>query len=172
MNTSNIPNNDPSKVSTIPRWTVPIYWTVGLLIVHNVIPWGISLLSTRYGWVEARPGIWNLLALILVVTGLAIIIWTMILHFARAPERVEMERTPKYLLIQGPYRFSRNPMYLGELVLWFGWALFYGSVAVLIGFLLILVMMNFRAVPREERDLEARFGDSYLEYKKRVPRWL
>ena len=82
-----------------------------------------------------------------------------------------MERTPKYLLVQGPYRFSRNPMYLGELVLWLGWALFYGSVAILIGFLLMWVMMNFRAVPREERDLEARFGESYLEYKDNVPRW-
>ncbi len=171
MNTPQVPNNDQSKVSTIPRWTVPIYWVIGLLIAHNIIPWGISLLSTRYGWVAARPGIWNLLALILVVAGLASIIWTMVLHFARTPEKVEMERTPKYLLAQGPYGFSRNPMFLGELVLWLGWALFYGSVALLIGFLLMWVMMNFVAVPREERDLEARFGESYLEYKNKVSRW-
>ena len=86
MNTPQVPNNDQSKVSTIPRWTVPIYWVIGLLIAHNMIPWGFSLLSMRYGWVAARPGTWNLLALILVAIGLATIIWTMILHFVRTPE--------------------------------------------------------------------------------------
>jgi protein-S-isoprenylcysteine O-methyltransferase Ste14 len=171
MSTPEDPNSVQYKAGTIPRWTVPIYWTIGFLLVHNVIPWGLSLLSNRYGWVEARPGIWNLVALIPITAGLTIIIWTLALHFVKTPERVEMERTPKYLLLQGPYRFSRNPMFLGELVLWFGWALFYGSVAVFIGFLLLWAIMNYVAVPREERDLEARFGESYLEYKNRVSRW-
>lgn len=171
MSTLNDPNRDQSKVATIPRWTVPIYWAVGLLLVHNMIPWALSLLSTRYGWAEARPGIWNLLALIPIVAGLAIIIWTMVMHFVKTPERVEMVRIPKYLLVQGPYKFSRNPMFLGELVLWFGWAIFYGSTAVFIGFFLLWVLMNYVAVPREERDLEARFGESYLEYKNSVSRW-
>ena len=63
-------------------------------------------------------------------------------------------------------------MYLFELVLWFGWALFYGSLAVFIGFLLWWIMLNFYAIPYEERDLEARFGEAYRAYKARVPRWL
>lgn len=172
MNTTESSNKEMPKRASIPRRTLPIYWAVGLVLVHNVIPWGISLLSTRYGWVEARPGIWNLLGLIPTATGLAIVIWTMAMHLARAPERVEMERTPKYLLAQGPYRFSRNPMFLGELVLWLGWALFYGSIAVFIGLLLLWAAMNFMAVPREERGLEARFGEAYREYKSKVPRWL
>lgn len=53
-----------------------------------------------------------------------------------------------------------------------GWALFYGSIAVLAVFLLIAVAMNFVAVPREERNLEARFGETYRQYKSEVPRWL
>ncbi len=74
--------------------------------------------------------------------------------------------------MQGPYQFSRNPMYLGELVLWLGWVFFFGSVAVLIAFLLLVVLLNFQVVPREERELEAKFGDTYIRYKKRVPRWI
>ncbi len=80
---------------------------------------------------------WNLLSLIPVVAGIACILWTMVLHFVRTSQRVELERTPRYLLIQGPYTFARNPMYAAELVLWLGWALFFGSVAVFIGFLLL-----------------------------------
>jgi protein-S-isoprenylcysteine O-methyltransferase Ste14 len=63
-------------------------------------------------------------------------------------------------------------MYLAELVLWLGWALFYGSVAVFIGCVVLWMMMNFIRVPREEQELEARFGEAYREYKRRVPRWL
>jgi protein-S-isoprenylcysteine O-methyltransferase Ste14 len=84
---------------------------------------------------------------------------------------VEWERTPKYLLRRGPYTFTRNPKYLSELMLWLGWGL-YGSLAVLIGCLLLGVLMDFRAVPREERALEARFGEAYRSYKRQVPRWL
>ena len=63
-------------------------------------------------------------------------------------------------------------MYHSELVVWFGWALFYGSLAVLIGLLLWLSMFHFVIVPHEERDLEVRFGEAYRAYKARVPRWL
>ena len=138
MNALEVPDDQSSKGVSLPRWMVPIFWMVGLLIVVGI-------------------------------TG---VVWTMALHFVRAPARVEWERTPGYLLIRGPYHFTRNPMYLAELALWLGWALFYGSFAVFIGFLLLCVMMNFIAVPREERALEARFGEAFREYKHSVPRWL
>jgi protein-S-isoprenylcysteine O-methyltransferase Ste14 len=63
-------------------------------------------------------------------------------------------------------------MYLSELLLLLGWALFYGSLAVLIGFLVAAVAFQFLAVPLEERALEGRFGEAYREYKSKVPRWL
>ncbi len=160
----------------MPRWmalsVALFFWVVGVPLVHGVLPWAISLLTPRYGWVEGRPGIWNLLGLIPVVFGTACLIWIMVLHFAQTPERVEIERTPQYLLKRGPYAFTRNPMYLAELALWLGWALLYGSVAAFIAFLVMWPMMNFIAVPREERALEVRFGETYRQYRNRVPRWL
>ena len=96
----------------------------------------------------------------------------MALHYVQTPQRVELERTPRYLLIQGPYAFVRNPMYLAELILWLGWASFYGSVAVLAAFVLFWAVLTFGVVPGEERALEARFGAAYLEYTRAVPRWL
>lgn len=172
MDTPDIPNKEQSKRVRLPHWISPIFLTVLFLLVHVAAPWGLSLLSARHGWVDGRPGTWNLLALILVVAGIACTLWMMALHFLASPGSF-LELTPtQKLLTPGPYAFSRNPMYLFELAFWFGWALFYGSIAVLIGFLLWFAMFNFVIVPFEERDLEARFGEAYRAYKARVPRWL
>ncbi len=172
MSTPEVPSSKQPKRARLPHWITPIYLTALFLLVHVAAPWGLSLLSTRHGWVDGRPGQWNLLALILVVAGIAGTIWMIALHFRASPNSFLEFRPTQRLLTPGPYAFSRNPMYLFELAFWFGWALFYGSIAVLIGFLLWFAMFNFVIVPYEERDLEARFGEAYRQYKKVVPRWL
>ena len=176
MNTPTISDSEDSKRTDIPNWMALLiglfFWIILLPLVHAGIPWLLSSLSRNYGWRDDRPANWNLLGLIPVALATICLIWLMVLHFSRIPKRVRLERTPTYLLILGPYRFSRNPMYLAELMLWFGWAVFYGSIVILVGFLVTGPLMNYRVIPREERDLEARFGDAYREYKKKVPRWL
>ena len=62
-------------------------------------------------------------------------------------------------------------MYIGELALWLGLAVLYGSPAVLAGFAVWVAVMRRLAV-REEVGLEAAFGDRYRRYKARVPRWI
>ncbi len=172
MNTSEVPNKEPSKRVRLPHWLTPIFLTLLFLLVHVAAPWGLSALSTRHGWVNRRPGKWNLLALIPVGTGIACTIWMITLHFRASPVTFLEWKPGQKLLTPGLYAFSRNPMYLFELTFWFGWAFFYGSIPVLVGFLLWLAMFNFVIVPWEERDLEARFGEAYRAYKARVPRWL
>ena len=175
MNTTENPINEQSNKANLPRWMVLIialfFWVILLPLVQAGIPWALSLLMPRYGWVDNRPGIWNLSGLIPIALATICIIWLMILHFSRMPKRVQLERTPRYLLIRGPYKFTRNPMYVAEMALWLGWAVFYGSILILMGFLVAWPVFNFMIVPREERALEARFGETYLEYKKKVPRW-
>ena len=147
------------------------FWLIGIPLFYGVAPWAISLLTPRYGWVAGHPGPWNLIGLIPVLVGSACLIWIMVLHFARAPKRVELEATPSYLLRRGPYALSRHPMYLSELALLFGWSIFYGSLAVLIAFVVGCVFFNLVKIPQEERALKARFGEAYLKYKNKVPRW-
>ena len=175
MNTTENSNQEKSNKAGIPRWTALLvalaFWVIGIPLFYGVGPWGISLLTPRHGWAADRPGLWNLLGLIPVLVGSMCLIWIMLLHFAQAPERVELERTPSYLLRQGPYAFSRHPLYLSELALLFGWSIFYGSVAVLIAFVVACVLLNFVKIPHEEHTLDARFGEAYREYKSRVPRW-
>jgi protein-S-isoprenylcysteine O-methyltransferase Ste14 len=62
-------------------------------------------------------------------------------------------------------------MYAGEVALWLGWAIVYGSIPALIGLAVLGAVVALLA-PREERALEAKFGDVYRQYKARVPRWL
>ena len=141
------------------------------LAVHVALPWAISLITPHYGWVDGRPGVWNVIGLIPVAVGLAMIAWGLSLHFVRGTGVVDWEGTPRHLLVKGPYRFSRNPMYLLELAMWLGWAIFYGSGAVLIAFILWWVFFAVIQIPTEERQLEARFGAIYHQYTNTVPRW-
>lgn len=87
------------------------------------------------------------------------------------PERVPVDWSPAMLMTGGPYAISRHPMYIGELALWLGWAILYGSIPVLIGCAALGAVVA-RLAPREERALEAKFGEVYRRYKARVPRWL
>src|SRR5262249_43646700 len=105
------------------------------------------------------------------IIGIAGFLWAFGLHFAEAPQGVELNITQSFLLTRGPYTFSRNPMYLSELVLMVGWVVFYGSIAVFVAFLVWCAQFNFVNLPMEERALEARYGQIYLDYKNRVPRW-
>lgn len=169
MSTTENPNQgQPKRAKFLPRWLAyPL-----ALIVWDVVPWAISLLTPRYGWVAGRPGIWNLLGLIPVLVGTTGLIWGIALHSAQSSEGIEWELDKSYLLRGGMYAFSRHPMYLSELILLFGWIIFYGSVALLIAFVVSYLFFNYYAVPLEERVLEAHFGEAYLEYKRIVPRWL
>jgi len=166
MSASNIPNNRQPK--RIPRWLAYVLFA----IIWGVVPWAVSLLSPRYGWVAGRPSVWNWLGLIPLVAGIVGSLWTLSLHFAESGEGLDWEADKSYLLMRGPYAFSRHPMYLSELTLLLGWVLLYGSVAVLITFVFWWAAFSFYLVPQEERTIEARFGEAYREYKRRVPRWL
>ena len=157
---------------TISRRTAFILvWAVGVPLGHGVAPWAISRLSTRYGWETGGPGTWNVVGLMPIVFGIAGLIWIMVTAFKQTPGRLELRLVPAFLLTRGPYAFSRNPMYVSELTLWRGWAVFYGRAGVLIG-LVVFFAVLVAGARYEERLLEARFGEAYRAYRSRVPRWL
>ena len=76
------------------------------------------------------------------------------------------------LVTSGLYRYTRNPMYLGLLIILQGWAIYLGALT---PFLLLLafvwVITRMQIVP-EEIILHAKFGQTYSDYQQRVPRWL
>jgi protein-S-isoprenylcysteine O-methyltransferase Ste14 len=176
MSPSGVPKTGPPNGIVIPRWMAILLALFVCLIViplaHGAVPWAISKLTHRYGRVHGSPGFWNLLGLIPVGVATALLIWTLITGIAHAPNAARLGLVPSVLLTDGRYRFTRNPMYVAELALWLGWVLFFGSLAVFLGCMALLLVVNLVLVPREEKTLEAAFGQAYLMYKKRVPRFL
>jgi protein-S-isoprenylcysteine O-methyltransferase Ste14 len=150
-------------------------WLVAIPLAYGLLPWALSLLTRRYGWAGDRPGPWNVPGLAGVAAGAVTLVWLVALALARVhelPPRVSLaERTPPYLFTGGPYRRTRNPMYLAFLAIWLGWAVWYGSPVLLAGLPALWLHVASR-VRHEERDLEVRFGEAYLRYKRTVPRWL
>jgi protein-S-isoprenylcysteine O-methyltransferase Ste14 len=72
----------------------------------------------------------------------------------------------------GPYRFTRNPMYLGMTLAYIGLTFAIGILWALAVLPVVLLIIDRLVIAREERYLEARFGDEYRAYKRRVRRWL
>jgi protein-S-isoprenylcysteine O-methyltransferase Ste14 len=79
---------------------------------------------------------------------------------------------PRRFVAVGPYRFVRNPMYIGGFVMLMGFGLYQRSLAILLFAVAIFVLFHLYVVFVEEPGLEARFGESYFAYKGSVNRWL
>jgi protein-S-isoprenylcysteine O-methyltransferase Ste14 len=76
------------------------------------------------------------------------------------------------LVETGVFRLSRNPMYLALLTALTGWGLFLGSPWTLVLAVLFVLYMNRYQIRPEEQALEAAFGEKFLQYKRRVRRWI
>ncbi len=77
-----------------------------------------------------------------------------------------------HLVVDGLNRYSRNPMYLGQLILLLAWSVYLGNAAsILLLPVFALYITRFQILP-EERALAARFGDAYAAYRARARRWL
>lgn len=106
-----------------------------------------------------------------VVAGIALLAMAAGL-FRRHGTALEPWRPSSALVGSGIYRRTRNPMYLGMAFIYLGLALGFESIAALLLLPVALVLIQTQVIAREERYLEARFGDGYRAYKARVRRWL
>jgi protein-S-isoprenylcysteine O-methyltransferase Ste14 len=92
--------------------------------------------------------------------------------FRRAGTDVKPWRSSTALVTDGPYRWTRNPMYLGMTLVYVGLALGADSLAALVLLIPVLVIIQTQVIAREERYLEGKFGDEFRAYAARVRRWL
>lgn len=124
-------------------------------------------------WVDGAvaPLPWMIAGGFLLVLGLALIVHAGIGHFA-AGTHVEPWKPTSAVVDTGIYAYSRNPMYLGMAIGQVGVAFAAASLAGALSVVLSVVVVQWYVIGREERYLEAKFGDSYLAYKRRVRRWI
>ncbi|MHB1005296.1 MAG: methyltransferase family protein [Chloroflexota bacterium] len=109
----------------------------------------------------------------LLLTGLGVALGvSAIATMRRVGESPRPDHLVRTLVTNGPYRFTRNPMYLGMTVLYTGAAALANSLAPFLALPFVLRAIERGVVVNEERYLEQRFGDAYRRYRARVPRWL
>lgn len=132
----------------------------GWWLDHNFLPlpwdWGAA----------TQPGGWLLVAI-----GLLLFTWT-VLTFWRHRTTVNPYAAASALCIEGPFRFSRNPIYVGDWFILVGVSLLMKTVWPLVFAPLIWALLRYGVIRHEEAHLEARFGDAYRAYRMRVRRWL
>jgi len=144
------PENLKSKVGReffLPKWAIPIVWTVIVLVIQVLLPWVVAKIGPRLGWSQqGDPGWWNLAGLIVVFAGIVMYAWCLVFHYRSYRTSVRVGFSPPHLVIVGPYQISRNPMYVSGLFAWLGWMIYYGSPAVFVAFGLLWSVFTFRVM--------------------------
>jgi protein-S-isoprenylcysteine O-methyltransferase Ste14 len=95
-----------------------------------------------------------------------------LLLFHRARTTTTPGETSNALVTRGPYRFTRNPMYVGLSLAYLGEMGLLAQLAPIITLLLVIAYVNWIVIPVEESRLRETFGESYVDYCSRVRRWL
>jgi len=139
----------------------------GALVLGCLLSWIVPLgpgLGSANGRALAVGGSLMLIGLALVVVSVR--------EFRRAGTSVIPGEPSTVLLDGGPYRFTRNPIYIGLVILYFGLTIMLTSAWMLLLLIPVLIILQRGVVEREEAYLQAKFGEAYRKYQARVPRWL
>jgi len=138
-------------------------------MVAGYVPYRILLASGRLH----LPGLSAafIAASVLILSGVAVLLRCVWDFFARGKGTLAPIDPPRHLVGSGLYRYTRNPMYNGVLAVLLGEAWLFGSTSILMYAVFVLVTFHLFIVLYEEPTLEASFHESYLAYRRSVPRW-
>ena len=113
----------------------------------------------------------RIVVLIILAASLFLLVWSNVLFQRAHTSRVTI-RPARTLVLDGPYRFTRNPMYVGLLGMYLAAALWFGSAWALLLAPLLVLVVHVLVIMCEERYLERAFGETYRQYRARVRPWL
>ena len=106
------------------------------------------------------------------ILGGAMLMLTFVGAFRRARTHVDPYRPTTAIVTSGPYRFTRNPGYLGMAFIGAGIAVLAEALWVFLPLALAVLVIDRGVIAREERYLERKFGEEYLAYRRSVRRWI
>jgi len=156
---------DASTDTSGVRFPPPLIYAGGFAAAYGVH----RLLPVRL-WPEPSA-VENLLGWGLLVAGVLLAVGAAHL-FRRAGTTPNPGKPTTALVIWGPYRFTRNPMYVGMTMLYLGGTVLLNDPWPLALLPVIIALVQRRVIAREEVYLERKFGDAYRAYKARVRRWI
>ncbi len=146
------------------KWLIPpILFGISALVMAAVDRW----------WAVVRwvPEPWHWLGLAPLVLGLAVS-GAGRLQFKKESANIWTFGQPNRLVTGGVFRLTRNPMYLGFILVLLGWAVFLGSLTPMAVWLVFVAACAFWYVPFEEARMAETFGDSFAAYRRTTRRWL
>lgn len=131
-----------------------------MIIIHFLLPIKIILVLP-----------FNLLGICLLLVGIFISIVGSN-KFERENTTVMTFNIPELLVVDGMYKYSRNPMYLGFVLMVIGVWVLLGSLSTIFVGLIFILLLDRYYIRFEEKVLHEKFGVAYMEYKKNVRRWI
>lgn len=155
----NRPDRGP-RILVPPPLVVAAWWFAGYG-VDRLAPLGLPT-----GWTWLDPLGWAVGGAGVLLTG-----WALTL-FVLARTAILPFKPATTLVVRGPYRYSRNPIYAGLLLICLGTALGVGQLWPILFLPLVMASLRGLAIDQEEAHLREKFGDQYREYCRRVRRWL
>lgn len=144
----------------------PTLFVVGFLTAVALDRWMLSLRLGGASRTALLTAGW-----VLIVAGILVLLWAM-LTFARARTAILPSRPARTIVATGPFRYSRNPMYVALSAIYTGLALLMSMAWPLLLLPLVLLGLYALVIRREEHYLGHAFGDEYAAYRSRVRRWL
>ena len=142
----------------------PLAWALAV-VAGLGLDWLVPLRFLPVG----LPASW--LGVIVFVLALALFAWAVV-TITRAGSNVPGNRPTTTIVESGPYRFTRNPIYLGMFLGLIGLAIAFDNPWLLMMLAVFAPIIRYGVVAREEAYLERKFGDVYRGYRSRVRRWL
>lgn len=130
------------------------------ILLHLTVP--LRLLPRTPAWV---------VGLLLVAISI-VILASGVRAMARARTEVDVRKPTTAIVVDGPFRYTRNPLYVSLTLIYLGIAALINTLWPILLLPILLIVMQRGVIEREERYLERKFGDEYLRYKARVRRWL
>ena len=137
-------------------------------VIGGLVPW---LILGRALHVTAAPPARLVAALLMMEAGLALLVWCIVLFAIVGRGTLAPVDPPTVFVARGPYRFTRNPMYVGVTTWLVGLAVLTANQPLAWYALVVAVAFHARVIWNEEPVLRRRFGASYDHYCARVPRW-
>jgi protein-S-isoprenylcysteine O-methyltransferase Ste14 len=134
-------------------------------IVAFAVP--LALVAERLNTFSPRP-----LGLMSLFAGVIVLVWCTVVFYVSGRGTLAPWSPPQKLVAVGPYRISRNPMYVGVTLILSGWAVLFWSFTLTVYSALVLLAFHIRVIVGEEPWLQRTFGADWESYRARVPRWL
>ena len=140
------------------------------LALPGVVAFLVPLLIAAPAVRDRAP--FRLMALVPLLAGSALLLWCVRLFLVRGKGTLAPWDPPRQLVVSGPYAFSRNPMYVGVLLILIGWAVGFHSLWLLLYAAIVLVAFHLRIRLHEEPWLRETYHEKWTRYASHVPRWV